>query len=149
MWNLKPADRLHEWKEFRQTISNLSFEEAILKTVNLWSYAPFVDHYLDKCSHTEWPDPWELLQDNKYDDLSKALGMLNTLFLSEHGKDHTFQIIKAYRSSQLESYNIVSIDEGKYILNYIFNEITSQESMDPNISITETFSTDDLQLTKY
>lgn len=149
MWTLKSEDRLHEWKEFRQSISELPFEEAILKTVNLWSFAPFVNHYLDRCEPTEWPTPWELLQDNRYDDMARALAMLYTLFLSEHGKNHTFEIVKMQASSQLESYNLVNIDSGTYILNYSFNEVTHKEQIDLDLTVTTSYTANDLQLHRY
>ena len=149
MWTLKEEERLHEWKEFRQTISNLPFEEAILKTVNLWSFAPFVNHYLDRCEPTEWPTPWELLQDNKYDDMAKALAMLYTLFLSTHGKEHSFTIERFVSGSQLESYNVVSIDSGTYILNYNFNEVIPWNQIDPDLKLVSSITPTDLQLDKY
>ena len=149
MWTLKSEDRLHEWKVFRQTISVLPFEEAILKTVNLWSYAPFVKHHIDKQDVSLWPNPWELLQENKYDDTARALAMLYTLGLSDHGKDHTFSLDIMQASTQLENYNLVNIDNGAYILNYSFNEVTRSDQLDTTLTLTNSYTADHLQLNKY
>jgi len=149
MWNLRSEDRLAEWKEFRSIISRLSFDEAVQKTVHYWSYAPFVNHYLDRQSPQDWPSPWELVIDGKYDDMAKALGMLYTLVLSEHGKEHTFSIIRAQEASSLASYNLVSIDDGKYVLNYIFNEVISTEKLRKELQINQVYTSADLQLEKY
>ena len=149
MWTLRSEDRLKEWKDFRQKISDLSFEEALNETVKLWGSAPFVIHYLDRIELKDWPTPWELLTDNKYDDLAKSLGMLYTLFLSDHGRQHTFSIIRVQENTELEYYNLVEIDSGKYILNYSFNEVTSYDHFKTDAILTNKYSSDDLKLYKY
>ena len=81
--------------------------------------------------------------------MAKALGMLYTLVLSEHGKEHTFSIIRAQEASSLASYNLVSIDDGKYVLNYIFNEVISTEQLSKELQINQVYTSADLQLEKY
>ena len=127
---MRSEDRLREWKEFRHQIDKLPFERAVIQTTHLWSYAPFVNHYLDKIPPNDWPGPWDLLNENRYDDTAKALGMLYTLVLSEHGKNHEFAFVKAQASSGLESYNLVYIDKGKYILNFTFDEVISKQQLE-------------------
>jgi hypothetical protein len=142
---MKGEDRLRKWKEFRQHIGTLPFEEAIAETVKLWSYAPFINHYLDQREVTEWPTPWELVYENKYDDLAKSAAMLYTLFLSEHGKIHTFTLNRL-QISNLEMYNIVYIDNGQYILNYSFNEVISNVQIDKEAKLIKLYTIEDLQI---
>jgi hypothetical protein len=149
MWYLKPEERLHEWRAFRKHLAGLSFDDAVKQTVNLWSYAPFVNHYLDHIEDKDWPTPWELVAENNYDDIAKAAGMLYTLFLSEHGKNHSFSLIEARGKSGLDTYNLVSIDDGKYILNFAFNEVISNLSLDKELDITKAHTAEALQLDKY
>ena len=149
MWNLKSDERLAAWKEFRSLIGSLPFEEAVNKTVHLWSYAPFVNHYLDKRPATDWPTPWELLADGKFDDMAKALGMLYTLALSEHGKQHEFLLETVTCSSSVENYNLVMIDRGKYILNYIFDDVISKKQLDKEANVVQVYTPEDLKLSKY
>ena len=149
MWTLRSDDRLAEWKLFRKNIGNLSFDDAVSKTVHLWSYAPFVAHYLDHCDTSVWPTPWELVANNTYDDMAKALGMIYTLFLSAHGSHHSFALINVKASSTLEHYSLVSIDNGKFILNYSFDEVARKETLSSDIEIIQTYSDLDLQLSKY
>lgn len=149
MWNLRSEDRLREWKNFRQQINSLSFDEALVKTATLWSSAPFVLHYLDRMETKDWPSPWELLNENKYDDMAKALGMLYTLFLSDHGKNHTFSIMTAASSSSFEVYNLVLIDQGKYVLNFVPNKVINIQPLIESVSPNKIYSESDLQLSKY
>ena len=149
MWNKRSEDRLKEWREFRNHIGTLSFDLAIKETVHLWSYVPFVNHHLDHIEVQNWPTPWELLSENKYDDTAKALGMLYTLFLSIHGKDHNFSILQTRGSSSLEKYNLVLVDDGKYILNYLFDDAISKEQLEKETQVIKQYTAIDLQLSKY
>jgi len=149
MWNLKSDERLVAWKEFRTRIGTLPFEEAVQQTAHLWSYAPFVNHYLDRQSPEDWPTPWELIDDGKFDDLAKALGMFYTLALSSHGKQHEFLLETIVDSSTAQNYNLVLIDRGKYVLNYIFDTVISNEQLSKDVSIDKVYSSEDLHLSKY
>lgn len=149
MWNMKSEDRLKEWKEFRHQIDKLPFERAVIQTVHLWSYAPFVNHYLDKIPPWRWPGPWDLLNENRYDDTAKALGMLYTLLLSEHGKNHTLAFAKASDSTGLENYNLVYVDSGLYVLNFAFDEVISKEQLGKEVPAVHIMFETNLQLSQY
>jgi hypothetical protein len=147
MWTLKSEDRLKEWKEFRNYIGCLPFSDAVTVTAKYWGTAPFVSHYLDLKEPIDWPTPWELLSAGVYDDMARALGMTFTLFLTSHGLDHKFNIARARIG--LENYNLVLIDDEKYILNYDFGEVISKEQLTKDIEIIRLYSAADLQLSKY
>jgi hypothetical protein len=84
MWNLLPSERLRYWHDFRKKISKLEKDDAIKETHHLWCYAPYVTNYLTTDQIDTWPDPWELISDNYYCDLAKALAMSYTLYLTDH-----------------------------------------------------------------
>lgn len=151
MWNLKPDERLHEWKEFREKIGQLPIESAIRDTVHLWSYAPYVNHYLDGLNITEWPDPWTLLHENYYCDLAKTLGMLYTLYLSSHyEKDITQLEIKVYKNpTNGDVFNTLWVNEGKYILNLDFDTVVNKTQVDENLVLQYQYTVQDLQLNLY
>ena len=147
MWSLSTDDRLSAWKSFRREIDTLPFADAVAKTVQLWSYAPFVPHYLDTRDTRDWPTPWELIADGKFDDAAKALGMLYTLALTHHGAEHEFDIAHISSSSGMENYNLVRIDQGKYILNYAFGEVISNTQLEKDsIEVLQIHSSTELPL---
>lgn len=116
MWFQPPQDRLLEWKRFREYISDLSFEEAVQKTNKLWWSAPMDNQYYSQDLPDDWPDPWNLLVDNCYDDIARGLGMLYTIALSDH-YDHDYEFICTRTKSRHKEHNLVMIDDGKYLLN--------------------------------
>lgn len=151
MWNLNPSDRLHEWKEFRDRISNTDLEKAVAETNHLWCYAPYVAHYLDPSQKSEWPDPWSLLHENYYCDLAKSLGMLYTLYLCRHYNNGIDNLeLKIYKNpTNRDVYNTVWVNEGKYILNLEFDAVVNKTLVDENLIQTHNYSIEDLQLNLY
>lgn len=151
MWFLKPDERLREWHAFRKEIGKDSLSEACQKTAHLWSYAPFVNRYLDpnkSSSLTVWPDPWELLYENTYCDIAKCLGMLYTLYLSEHRPDDIeLRIYKNFITK--EEYNLVWLNRGKYILNLEFDAVVNKTQFNNDTTLVYRYTPEDLNLTKY
>lgn len=146
MWNLLPSERLRCWQEFRKSISEKNFEDALKETVHLWSYAPYVSHYLTTDQIDNWPGPWELIYENYYCDLAKALGMLYTLYLSSHRCDIEIRIYND--PSAMEQYNLVYIDKGKYVLNYVHDEVVNKTQLPNNLKLVAQLSATDLNLEK-
>ena len=80
-WNLRINDRLSKWKDFRHELDRLPLKSAITELNDMWSTAPFVNHYLSQDDTTNWPDPWTLLAENYWCGVAKALGILYTILL--------------------------------------------------------------------
>ena len=146
MWTLTPSERLRSWHDFRKEINDLDLISAIQKTNHLWCYAPFVNHYLTTDQIAEWPGPWELLYENYYCDLAKALGMLYTLYLSDH-KDALDMEIRIYINPDTKQiYNLVWINRGKYVLNLEYDEVVNKHYIDQRLKLKETISIEQLKL---
>lgn len=149
MWTLKPTERLNAWREFRTQINQQTLDDALKNTVHLWSYAPFVNYYLNPDNPEEWPDPWTILHENYYCDIAKALGMLYTLQFSDHGKNLTIELRIYYHQIEKVYYNIVWINQGKYILNMSFDEVVNKAHIDNNMKLKHCYTAADLKLEQY
>jgi len=151
MWTLKPEERLREWKSFRNQIRVMSIEDACQATTHLWSYAPYMAHYLDPdrdSSVIAWPDPWLLLHENYYCDLAKSLGMLYTLYLSDHKPADL--ALSIYRNNQTrETHNLVEMSQGKYILNFEFDTVVNITQLPKDLDLLYRYTPDDLGLNLY
>jgi hypothetical protein len=151
MWNHRPEERLREWRSFRNRIGELELETALDQTAHLWSYAPYVTHYLADDLVSEWPDPWTLVHENYYCDLAKALGMLYTLYLCSHwNKSITDLEIRIYKN--LDSNDIVNtvwVNRGKYILNLTFDSVVNKNLVDEKYKLKHRYGIQDLNLNQY
>ena len=146
MWNQLPSERLRFWHDFRKNISQKTLEEAVFDAQHLWSYAPYVAHYLTTDHIEEWPGPWELVYENYYCDLAKALGVVYTLYLSEHKPELEIRVY--YEPSTKEQYNLVFVDKGKYVLNYVHDEVVNKTQINADLKLSRTISAAELGLDK-
>ena len=149
MWNLLPSERLRCWHEFRNSINKQNFEEAIKQTSHLWSYAPYVNHYLTTDQIDNWPGPWELVYENYYCDLAKCLGIVYTLYLSDHGKTLDIEVQVYQNKKTRKLYNLFQLNQGKYILNLIEGEIVNKEHISNELTLKYRYTASDLKLQEY
>lgn len=139
-----PYDRLRQWHDFRKSLNQKTLQEAIVAVQHLWSYAPFVKYYLTTDQIDNWPTPWELIYENVYCDLAKALGIVYTLYLTDHQPKIEIRVYKD--NSNKEHYNLVFIENGKYVLNYLHDEVVNKKQISKTLSITNTIDVEQLRL---
>ncbi len=148
MWKLTVADRMDRWKAFRAEISGQTFEQALNSIAVFWNTVPFTPYYLDHDSPDSWPDPWTLIAENYYCDIAKCLGMLYTLHLSGH-KQHSVSL-RMYKTAQLgEWYNLVWIDDGKYVLNLEPEQHVNKKSIPKELENFIEYTSTELKLDRY
>ena len=149
MWKLKADDRLDRWKQFRKHLGTLPLEQAMTACSEFWNGAPFTPYYLDYNDCQNWPDPWQLVYENYYCDLAKALGIVYTLYLSDHGKELDFEIRVYIDKKTRGHYNLSWIDKGKYVLNFNPEEIVNRTQLPTELSLLKSISSKDLKLEQY
>ena len=81
MFDLYGTDRLVAWKSFRDQLETSL--DPYKDTIVFWRKAPYVSDYLENIATEDWPDPWRLVIDGKYDNLAINLGILYTLQLTK------------------------------------------------------------------
>lgn len=72
--------------------------------------------------YPDWPKPWDLLNNNGYCELAKALGIVYTIMMVGDSLYNSLELV------QVENDNLVLIDHGKYILNSAPGEILNIDS---------------------
>jgi len=118
VWQLKPEERLKEWRNFRQEISTKSIDDILHEVIDWWKYTPIASRVLDVYNSDTWPDPWELLYDGNFDESAISLGIAYTLHLMDNPCEILF--VQNHKKSFLGL--IVLVDE-KFILNYNYDKI--------------------------
>jgi hypothetical protein len=122
MWRHLYQERLADWYHLRQAASAVELP-AQLQLINTWWFrAPIVNRVVTWDNTTEWPTPWDLLVNNGYCDLARALGIVYTLLLLDRQLYTDLEIISTGQD------NLVQIDSGKYILNWAPGEVLNTNS---------------------
>jgi hypothetical protein len=139
-----PYDRLRLWQDFRHQISALPLEAAVKATEHMWSYAPYQKYYLTLDEVKNWPGPWELIFENYYCNLAIALGMLYTLYLSEHKPQVEIRVY--IDPSSMAQYNLLFVEQGKYVLNMEHDAVLNKTQVSSSLKLKKTISVEDLGL---
>lgn len=148
MWKLSPAQRLERWRALRSQMSQNDLETALDICSQFWVPAPTAPWYLETTDTDNWPDPWQLIQDNYYCPLAKALGMLYTIDLSEL-KPMSIEL-RVYRNQEDKSiHNLVWIDDGKYVLNSDDVGVLNKTHITPEYQLIFKLSSTELKLDRY
>ena len=148
MFRLPTTSRLEVWKKFRRSINALCLDDALQETVEFWSSCPFTPYYLDPDDSKTCPDPWTLIEENYYCDLAKALGIVYTLYLSDHKNYIEFELRRYQDTESRLMYNLVYLNQGKYVLNLLDNEVVNNTSIDKKLKLIRSWNSD-LNLQQY
>jgi hypothetical protein len=113
MWPTNFSQRLESWNNLRTQCQTLPIESA-LEAINTWWFdVPWRPYYLHWDDQPNWPDPWQLLSDNHYCDLARALGILYTITLLDRGDLGDATLVLTDSGD-----NLVQVSKSKYILNW-------------------------------
>jgi len=114
VWPDRYEERLAQWRELRTANQNNLLEDALLAINDWWQTAPWTPYYLHWDDLDTWPGPWDLLADNHFCGLAKALGIVYTIQMIARPDITAVQIAENSGSGD----NLVLVNEGKYILNW-------------------------------
>jgi hypothetical protein len=120
MWKTLYQERLADWVRLRQAAAPLEQSQQLMLINDWWFRAPIVNHLINWENPRSWPTPWELLNNNGYCELARALGIVYTIMLIENYTD--LKII------QTKEDNLVLVNDGKYILNWAPGETLNTHS---------------------
>ena len=149
MFQLETESRLRSWREFRASLSLMPLEQALDAVREFWSTVPFAPYYLDPAKPETWPTPWELIAENYYCDVAKALGMLYTVKFSGHGPELEAEILNCEESGTGFAYNLVCLAQGKYVLNYADDAVVYITSIPRELHVRCRWTTEHLKLSEY
>jgi hypothetical protein len=113
--------RLKSWYELRSQIEGTLIQNKCVEIDEYWQKAPLINHHLHPQDINTWPGPWDLLVENTYCTVARALGMCYTLYMT--GVDD-IELVEATDNNG-EDVVLVLVDNAKYVLNYYPGTILS------------------------
>jgi hypothetical protein len=113
MWPDQFRESLAEWNALRDCCKNTKDLEQMLHLVNDWWFrVPIVTKHLHPMDVENWPNPWELLSDNLFCELARAVGIVYTLMCIDRPELGNIEILVT------DEDNLVRVCQGKYTLNW-------------------------------
>ena len=137
MFHQSVEERLSAWASHRDELDNC--DDPLGLTCDFWRFAPFIPYNkdIDPYNQRDWPTPWEIIVENRYDDFTKALMMAWSLKYTKRYKDSKIEIKTLVDSHKNCYYNIVCVDD-TWALNY------NDNGPEPIENIPESFSLENL-----
>lgn len=118
--------RLQDWFQLRQSVTSLPIEQQCITIDAWWQKAPLVNHHIHPYDIDNWPSPWELLSENTYCEVARAIGMCYTLTLIGV---NDYRLVLA-TNEMGDDVVLVLVDNAKYILNYWPDSVISNNLKD-------------------
>ena len=126
IFQLNYETRLKNWYKLREDLVNKDTKTKCIEIDNWWQKAPLINHHLHPHDIGNWPDPWELLSENTYCEVARALGMCYTLLLL--GITDIKMVLATNEMG--DDVVLVLVDNAKYVLNYWPNTVISNSLKD-------------------
>jgi hypothetical protein len=113
VWPITFESRLDSWTQLRTRARNLPVESALEAINSWWFTSPWTGYHLHWDDREDWPDPWQLLDDNIFCEVARGLGILYTITLLERADIESAELVLTQ-----SGHNLVLVDKSKYILNW-------------------------------
>lgn len=123
------------WRELRHQLTNLPEIEKFDTLLKWWSKAPICAYSIDAYDCSEWPTPWELLNENMFCTSAIAYMMAQTLILS--GFDASRVKLMAIKSSEEE--RLVMLVDDSIVMNYSYGEVFQWNDILDEFEVRETY----------
>jgi len=120
--------------------------DAIQATAEFWQPCPHNPYYLDPADPESWPNAWDLISENYYCDLAKSLGIVYTIYYTQHGKELDIEIHTYNDPESGYTYNLSVLSKGKYVVNFLDNTIVNIESINKNLKLIRCYGNKELKL---
>ena len=127
VWPVTFESRLDSWTQLRTRANSLPVDQA-LDAINAWWFSsPWTGYHLHWDDREDWPDPWQLLDDNMFCEVARGLGILYTITLLDRADIHSAELVLTKNG-----HNLVLVDKSKYILNW---DKSSVVNINPEVKI--------------
>jgi len=119
MWPRNFEQRLKSWNQLRILCHNLPWPNAFAAINSWWFASPWISYSLHWDDRANWPDPWQLLEENRLCSLARGLGIIYTVAMIERVDTPPATLVE----TDLD--NLVLIPGEKYILNWCSDSIVN------------------------
>lgn len=117
MWPVTFNQRLSQWRQLRMSCQTQTTDQCLLSINRWWFRVPWTAHRLHWDDRADWPDPWQLLSEDRFCSLARGLGMLYTICLLDR------EDLADAELADCGTDNLVLVSNRKYILNWDSDEI--------------------------
>ena len=128
--------KFSSWYKLRQDLETV--EDPYALVTNYFQRLPKMKWYTDPYDQTNWPTPWELIEENEYCEFNLILGMCYTLQLTERFKNIKPMINVALDTVNKTVYYLLLIEDKVY--GYVEEEWISATTLPKTLKMQKIYS---------
>lgn len=126
-WYGTTSEKILSWRELRKQSAQESFDDAIKRITDWWTYAPWVRKTIDPYKPETWPTPWDMINLGHFCRSALALGQAYTIWMMYPDVNCELWLIN--NKSEQDVHLVVVIDN-RQVLNYNMGHIEDLQNMD-------------------
>ena len=125
-------ERLSDWYKLRQMVNDS--DDPYRLVIEFWNNVNSVpyNHKLNPFDKKNWPTPWDIIAENKYDEFTLALMMAYSLKFTDKFSNSCIEIRTLVDCDKTKLYNLVYINEND-VLNYDKNNVIKAQDIDSEL----------------
>lgn len=108
----KFQEKLDSWCQLRHHCGDLDLQSSLLLINQWWFRYPWTAYTLHWDDRSNWPDPWQLLEEPRLCSLARGLGILYTIAMLDRLETQDTVLVETSCD------NLVLVQREKYILNW-------------------------------
>jgi hypothetical protein len=126
--------QLDDWIKFRQSLAESA--NPLEEIADYWCRIRLIqyNHNIDPYYPASWPNPWQIISEGHYDDLTVAIMIGYTIKLTERYKDSKVEVRIQVDQDRTKVYNLVYVDD-TYILNFDRYKVIKAQDIDDSFFI--------------
>lgn len=127
MWPRTFEERLAAWTNLRSRALTLPLPQAMDEINAWWFNTAWIPYHLHWDDRPDWPDPWQLLEDNIFCTVARGLGILYTITMIDRPD------VQDAVLAECGNDNLVLVSSGKYILNWDRDRVVNINHEPPTV----------------
>ena len=145
-WNsIRPEERIHLWKNFRYTLTDLPLEQQLSEIAAFCAKMPIGSRTIDYYSPDDWPTPWEILYNGMWCTSSISLFIFYTLELLPEFRNKNLELLLI--DDKTDRYLVVTVDS-HFLLNFNAGLVSTLHDTIGDFRIMERHSKDTIKKIK-
>ena len=136
MFDKNFEDRLITWAKFREELE--THPEPFQAVIDYYNRAPISSIYNDPWDNSTWPDPWQMIEENRYCEFGIVLGMCYSLQLTERFINSTFEI-HIYTDIEKSGLDYVLIVDNTHVLGYDRYKVVQKSDLPDTLQPQQTY----------
>jgi len=126
--------QLDDWVKFRNSLADSA--NPLEEIADYWNGFRLIqfNHNIDPYYPASWPNPWQIIAEGQYDDLTVAIMIGYTIKLVDRYRDSKVEVRIQVDQDRTKVYNLVYVDD-QYVLNYDRSKVIKAQDIDDSFFI--------------